>query len=125
MRTLFVLALALSAASAHAGGTEWRRSYTGKHPITKTQMTLAMPDRNHVRLDVERTVAGHASDLVLSEFSRTIDPFERVFELRESGGANARLVANVVTTGDCQRVESLLVIFPSGATARLTATSNE
>jgi len=116
MKSLTLIFLGLYGLAAQAGGIAFGEKYAGTHPVSGTAVTLLFPAGSRTAtLQVDGTL-GAAEGLDVKAVSRTA--FETIFELRtkETGG---EVVARVVTTGDCQIVERLAVVFPSGVSAAL------
>lgn len=131
MRLFVSLFVALFAFSATAGGIAFKKKYEGRHPISGTKVTLQYAESGSVRIDVDHTL-GRARDLRQVFNSR--NSFETVFSLHEGRGEDAEQaqekkigapIAHVVTTGDCQIVESLALIFPSGLQIPLRAVKEQ
>lgn len=122
MRLALSLLVGLFALSAQAGGIGFKKEYVGTHPISNTAIKLEFTDGERgIALTVDRTL-GRAENLVQRFVHR--DAFEAVFSLRAEREEDEKIgteVAKIVTTGDCQIVERLAIIFPSGVRAILQA----
>lgn len=121
MKYLSLLAVSFYALSAQAGGIwfqELPNKYIGKHPITGALVTLEWADQSTASLNVG-TLLGKAD--VLKKVFVSRNDFEAVHDLRKDK-EDGESIARVVTTGDCQIVAGLVLVFPSGMTIPMKAT---
>ena len=117
---LITFAILFSLTKIFAGGILFEAHYTGVSPLDAREILLniekgfiANGEAKQASLHIQNSGA-HQENLILSLVSRTA--YETIFELRDQ---SQQLIAKLVTTGDCQVVEKMALLFPSGVTTIL------
>lgn len=125
MRALALLVVGLVSLTATAGGISFGSKYVGKHPINGNAVTVVIEKDENTG---EETVSIHVADTIgnvrgLKRVFAHRDQLEAIFNLHEDQGGPEKkpgpFVGSLVTTGDCQHVTNMALVFRSGVTVPL------